>query len=226
MLSNKSSNKIRILAEFDFVVDLDLAMIKFIKDKYNDPHVFNQDIINTSSESELIKKLIYRDTINPLEILVDDSFDVTDLYYDIYENHMKELFNYSTAYDSLSLMVTYNRLLQDVDVTILCDSEDKSDYIKSLNSNLNTKISTIENIVTGLYDVFYIKYYDNSIRFKDLNGKNIYIANAGYNMEPSKGFPKVSVSAVVGYTNKIYLMDLYKNVNYKVKGEENNEDLF
>ena len=35
----------KILVEFEFLIDLDLAIFKLIKDKYNNPEYINQDII-------------------------------------------------------------------------------------------------------------------------------------------------------------------------------------
>ena len=219
----KDKRIIRILVEFEFIIDLDLAMFKLIRDKYNNPDLIKQDVINTYNEFIMINLLINRNNINPLEIMVDESCDVTDLYYDILNNHMGELLDRAKAYDTFGLMVTYLKLLNDVNITVLCNTELQAKFINSLNSKLPTKVSTRENIPTDNYDSFYVKYYADILRYRNINGKNIYIANAKYNVEEDRTFiPKVSVSAVVGYTNKVHLVDLYKNIkfNNSQKGEE------
>lgn len=213
---------IRVLVEFEFIIDLDLAIFKLIRDKYNNPDIINQDIINNFNEPNMIEMLINRENINPLELFVDKSCDVTDLYYDIYNNHMDELLEYAKAYDTFGLMVTYLKLLSDVKITVLCESQLQADFIASLNKILPTVIAKRESIHTSQYDSFYIKYYANSLKYVNLNGKNIYIANAMYNVEEDRPFiPKVPVSAVVGYTNKIHLVDLYKDIKFNNSSHNN-----
>ena len=46
-------------------------------------------------------------------------------------------------------------------------------------------------------------------------GKNIYIANAKYNMEPGKNIPNMAISTLVGDINIIRTIDLYRNINYR-----------
>ena len=72
----------RILVEFDMLVDLDLAIFKYIKDKYNNPDYVDQNIIKMNDEKQIIQMMLNRQCINPLEILIPDE-DVLDLYYDI-----------------------------------------------------------------------------------------------------------------------------------------------
>lgn len=212
------TKKIRILVEFDFLIDLDIAMYNYIKDNYNNPDYINQDIININNKTTIMEMLINRDNINPLEILFNDSIDVADLYYDIYNNHMNELAKYAMPYDTYALMITFIKSLGDVDITVLCESEEQKSIINIFSAFFKDKIkiSTRENINANSYDVFYIKYYVNILKYGEVNGKNIYIANAKYNMEKDKSStPDISVSAVVGYTNKIHLMDLYKKIRVK-----------
>ena len=88
----------RILVEFDMLVDLDLAIFKYIKDKYNNPDYVDQNIIKMNDEKQIIQMMLNRQCINPLEILIPDE-DVLDLYYDIINNHMDELLKYAKASD-------------------------------------------------------------------------------------------------------------------------------
>ena len=68
----------RILVEFDMLVDLDLAIFKYIKDKYNNPDYVDQNIIKMNDEKQIIQMMLNRQCINPLEILIPDE-DVLDL---------------------------------------------------------------------------------------------------------------------------------------------------
>ena len=79
-----------ILVEFDFLIDLDLAMFKLIKAEYNNPDYVNQKLIRMSNECDIIKMMIERQPINPLELLIPE-IDTLSLYLDIMENHMDKL---------------------------------------------------------------------------------------------------------------------------------------
>ena len=59
-----------ILVDFNFLVDLDLAMFKFIKTEYNNPTFVDQKIISLQDEKEIIKLLLYRDSVNVLKTLI------------------------------------------------------------------------------------------------------------------------------------------------------------
>ena len=48
----------KILVEFEFLIDLDLAIFKLIKDKYNNPEYINQDIIKMNDESKIVDFMI------------------------------------------------------------------------------------------------------------------------------------------------------------------------
>ena len=50
-----------ILVDFNFLVDLDLAMFKFIKTEYNNPKFVDQKILSLQDEKEIIQLLLYRD---------------------------------------------------------------------------------------------------------------------------------------------------------------------
>ena len=45
-----------ILVDFNFLVDLDLAMFKFIKTEYNNPKFVDQKILSLQDEKEIIQK--------------------------------------------------------------------------------------------------------------------------------------------------------------------------
>ena len=123
----------RILVEFDMLVDLDLAIFKYIKDKYNNPDYVDQNIIKMNDEKQIIQMMLNRQCINPLEILIPDE-DVLDLYYDIINNHMDELLKYAKASDLFGLMITFLNEASSLEITVLCKSKIESDFIKSLNN--------------------------------------------------------------------------------------------
>lgn len=206
-----------ILAEFDFIIDLDLAMIKFIRDNYNNPEYVNQDIINITDDNVLIYKLLHRATTNPLDLLFNSDIDPTNLYYEILNND--KLLDYATPADTFGLLITFLREATFIDITVLCKNQVQSDFINKLNSNLKTIIaSDKKSINLDKYTVVYLKYYANSIEYNNINGKHIYIANARYNMdEENPKEPKYVISNLIADTNIIHTMDLYTKIKYTGK---------
>lgn len=203
-----------ILVEFDFIIDLDLAMIKFIRDNYNNHDYINQDIINITDDNALIYKLLHRKSINPLEILFDDDIDPTNLYYEILDND--KLLEYATPADTFGLLITFLREATFIDITILCKNEEQRNFINKLNSNLKIIIAkNKKSIDLDKYTVIYLKYYINSIEYNNINGKHIYIANARYNMdETNPKEPIYAISNLIADTNIIHTMDLYTKIKY------------
>ena len=211
----------RILVEFDMLVDLDLAIFKYIKDKYNNPDYVDQNIIKMHDERQIIQMMLNRQCINPLEILIPD-MEVLELYHDIMNNHMDELLQYAKASDLFGLMITFLREASSLEITVLCKSQLESDFIKSLNNRLNTVVyKNYKNVPVNTYTILYIKYYPSVLEYNTIEGKHIYISNARYNMEPDSNMPTIAISGLVGDVNIIHMIDMYKDI--KVERIENHE---
>ena len=211
----------RILVEFDMLIDLDLAIFKYIKDKYNNPNYVDQNIIKMHDERQIIQMMLNRQCINPLEILIPD-MEVLELYHDIMNNHMDELLQYAKASDLFGLMITFLREASSLEITILCKSQLESDFIKSLNNRLNTVVyKNYKNVPVNTYTILYIKYYPSVLEYNTIEGKHIYISNARYNMEPDSNMPTIAISGLVGDVNIIHMIDMYKDI--KVERIENHE---
>lgn len=211
----------RILVEFDMLIDLDLAIFKYIKDKYNNPNYVDQNIIKMHDERQIIQMMLNRQCINPLEILIPD-MEVLELYHDIMNNHMDELLQYAKASDLFGLMITFLREASSLEITVLCKSQLESDFIKLLNNRLNTVVyKNYKNVPVNTYTILYIKYYPSVLEYNTIEGKHIYISNARYNMEPDSNMPTIAISGLVGDVNIIHMIDMYKDI--KVERIENHE---
>lgn len=211
----------RILVEFDMLVDLDLAIFKYIKDKYNNPDYVDQNIIKMNDEKQIIQMMLNRQCINPLEIIIPNE-EVLDLYYDIMSNHMNELLQYAKASDLFGLMITFLNEASSLEITVLCKSKLESDFIKSLNDRLNTVIyANYKNAPINNYTILYIKYYPSVLEYNNIEGKHIYISNARYNMEPDSNMPTIAISGLIGDVNIVHMIDMYMDI--KVERIENHE---
>lgn len=203
-----------ILVDFNFLVDLDLAMFKFIKTEYNNPKFVDQKILSLQDEKEIIQLLLYRDSVNVLETLIPKE-NTLEMYKDIMNNKMDSLLKYAKASDIFGLMITFLREGSSVDVTVLCESKLQADFIHSSNPILKTTVSSRKNIALSKYNVIYSKFYSDILKYNNVAGKNIYIANAKYNMEPGKNMPNMAISTLVGDINIIRTIDLYRNIKYR-----------
>lgn len=217
-----------LLVEFESLIDLDLAMYKFIKDKYSDSEYVDQKFINEKDERAIVYTLLNRKHINPLEIIMP-GLETTNLYFDIMNNHYEELLSYATAYDTFGLMITFLNNASSISITVWCKSKLEEDFIKKLNPILNTiVIPNRRDIVLSKYTVMYVKYIAYLAEYSAIRGKHIYIAAAKYNMEEDKDMVS-SLCCLYSDVNIFHLTDLYTTIKYRYlrkEGNKNNEDLF
>lgn len=212
-----------ILANFDFLVDLDVAMFKFIKNRYKNSKYVDQKIINMEDENLIKYTMLNRKHINPLEIIMPE-VDTTDMYYEIMNDHFDELLSYAKAYDTFGLLITFLNNASSVDIVVRCNNEKEEKFIKKLNSKLNTIITPRSNVRVSEYSVIYEKYYAYLIEYPKLITKHIYIAAAKFNMEEDKDLLNVGLSTLFGDINAIHLMDLYQYVKFRFKKTEEDDD--
>ena len=217
-----------LLVEFESLVDLDLAMYKFIRDNYSDSEYVDQKFIKEKDERAIIYTLLNRKHINPLEIIMP-GLETTNLYYDIMNNHYDELLEYATAYDTFGLMITFLNNASSIGITVWCKSKLEERFIKKLNPILNTiVIPNRRDIVLSKYKVIYVKYIAYLAEYSDIKGKHIYIAAAKFNMEEDKDMVS-SLCCMYSDVNIFHLIDFYTGVKYrylKKEGDKNNENLF
>lgn len=220
MKSIKDNN---LLVEFDFLIDLDMALFKLIREEYNNTNLVDQNIIKINDEKQIAKLMINRKHINPLEIIIP-KIDTTDLYLDLIENHMDEILRHAKAYDTFGLMITLLKEASSVDITVLCQTELQKQFINKLNPILNTiVIKNRADVPLARYTALYLKYYANALEYKNLAGKHIYVSAAGFNMEEDKNMLSYAISVMVADVNIIHTIDLYREVkyNYERKNLEN-----
>jgi hypothetical protein len=212
-----------ILANFDFLVDLDVAMFKFIKNRYKNSKYVDQKIINMEDENLIKYTMLNRKHINPLEIIMPE-VDTTDMYYEIMNDYFDELLSYAKAYDTFGLLITFLNNASSVDIVVRCNNEKEEKFIKKLNPILNTIITPRSNVRVNDYSVIYEKYYAYLIEYPKLITKHIYIAAAKFNMEEDKDLLNVGLSTLFGDINAIHLMDLYQYVKFRFKKTEEDDD--
>lgn len=213
----------KILVEFEFIINLDIAMFNYIKD-------LNESVIDNRilefEEYKVNQIMLGREHINPMELFMPE-YDTTDMYTDIMENNMEDLLKHAKAYDSFGLMITFLNNANYISITVLCENQIQADFIKKLNSRLNTIVSNRSSVNLDDYDTLYIKYYINSLLYDihKLKGKHIYIANARYNMDDQNiNIPSLHISVLISDVNIIHSMDLFTNIKYIGERKEAKND--
>lgn len=211
-----------LLVEFEFVIDLDLAMFKFIRDNYFDSDYVYHEFLSVKDEKEVILNLLSRKHINPLEYFIPGQ-DTTKLYYNLMndEEQYQKLLTYARAYDTFGLMITFLKEASSVSIDILCKNQIEADFIHSLNPILNTVVYPSRfNVPLGLYTAIYTKYFYYMTNYQQVCGKHIYIPAAKYNMEEDSDHVNLKLTQLFSDVNEIHLIDLYKDVKYRFPFKE------
>lgn len=203
-----------LLVNFGFLVDLDLATYKYMKNQYynSNPDIFDKEFMNIKDDIEIIDRMLYRKFINPIELMIPNK-DVSNMYEELLSgDNYKSLLDISTVYDTYPLMITIYNNASSVDITMRCDNKYEEEYIKSLNSEVSFKtiIAPRKEIDLSEYTAIYDKYFSDLFKYKSIKGKHVYIANARYNMDPERDCLNIGYSIIFGDVNDIKIMDLYR----------------
>ena len=128
-----------ILAEFDFLIDMDLAIYLYIRNKFRYSNYVNKELINKKKLSEIEDALLNREHINPLEIILPDT-DCSELYYNLINDKEEELLQYARTYDTFGLMITYLNLADPTDIFDRTDNS-KNPITTAKNGSKRSELS-------------------------------------------------------------------------------------
>jgi len=219
-----------LLVEFDFLIDLDLAMYRFVAKNFLNSPLLNRDVMSLNNENKIKYIMLARKHINPLEIMFKEEYNVGPSYYELLDTSLYlEILKNATAYDTFALMVTFLREASSVSIDVLCKSDVEADIIKAMNPKLSTvRFPVKREINLKPYTALYLKYFVNATQYDNLNGKHIYIPCAKFNMEDEEDIVDHKMLELFGHSNEIHLIDLYTNIKYipKRKGKIDDEDVF
>jgi len=215
-----------ILASFDSVIDIDLALWRYIKDKYSTSEYLDKDMINIDDENIIKFILMDRREQNPLSLLIPN-YDTEKMYNDIINNDSmlnNILVNYGSQFDTLKLFITFMNNASSIDIDILCKNNGQAEIIKKYTNNkIGAIINSAKDVDMNNYSIIQVKFFSDIIYYPELNGKYIWIANALYNMQRNMNTIDLTLFQAFGQSNKIQLIDMYRDVKWFFTSKSNDE---
>lgn len=209
-----------LLVEFDFLINMDIAMYYYVKENFAESPYVNKQLMDVPYEDAVNQLLLNRKHINPLELIIP-GMDTMELYKDLMANHEAELLEYAKAYDTFPLMITYLNL-SSVGIMVLCKNDLEVQFINKLNNRLKCMVVADRSKVNlRPYTVIYVKYFASLIEFPVINGKNIFIAAAKFNMEDDEDCVDKRLTLLYTQSNDVHLIDLYRDMKFRFNREKN-----
>lgn len=101
--------KQNILISINSLIDIDVGLMYLIKEQYLDPTVFSQEIFETYSIVDFIKKTYFRTEMNPLyDVAVIEDWKLLDDYYMEFNKEMyNDIYDRSTYTDVISMIYMF-----------------------------------------------------------------------------------------------------------------------
>lgn len=216
-----TNTKLTTIIPFDLVIDTDYGLIQLIKDKYYDRNIFN-GILEVADRKDLISFLYCRKNKNPLYDFVldiDDHDTINSLYEEFMEKEYANVLKKSEPTEFYTAVTFFNKSDGAITPIIMCRNKLEESFINALckiediNPPLPTIIGDYDTIDITAYDPIYFKYYTDSLKCIDkLKGKNIYIANYGFNFVYEEENDKVllpDISLLLLDQNIAKITDIY-----------------
>lgn len=187
--NNLNGRTLNAAIDFDFIVNTDMGLIRFIRNNFQDSRAFNLDVLNMGDR--IILSLLYlRVFPNPLSIIsTEENFnDIDKLYDSFFENYKQDIIDLSLAENAIVdfvHMVTIARSNFGINPFIFVRDEiEKQEIVKHFN--FTQFVNKSDTIGIKSKDPYYIKDYrfflDNGIKVTDIEHKKIYTSPMQYNI--------------------------------------------
>jgi hypothetical protein len=215
------------LIPFNLIIDTEVGLIRLLRDKYNNNQLFYPGILDMPDKN-LIYELHIRKNKNPISITITENCKnemIESWYNELINLHYDEILERSIPTALYRFMNMCNNSNGVVKLNLLCNKQLEEQYIKKLDIPILPTIIVEDDYkkinLTG-YDSIYIKNYSDILNFKEVQGKNLFIGNYKYNLEPNdKGIevPNLAISALLAPYNKIAVIDVHPiDVTYIAAG--------
>lgn len=179
------------IIDFNFIVDTDIGLLRFIRENFRDNRAFNIDILD-KSDRELLSLLSTRENLNPLSIISTDENlkDIDGLYKSFFDNCRIDILNKSMSSSSV-IRFTNLMLVSGTESGTTCfvtihNKDEKAFILKHFKLNSSDKLLNINDKSTidiiQIADPIYAKdytFFANIDIFPE--GKNLYFHKYKYN---------------------------------------------
>jgi len=186
--SVNNGKTIHAIIDFDFIINTDIGVIRFIRDKYSANKELNQEILN-KRDRYLLSLLYTRENINPLSIIVKDGspLNIDNLYKGLLNQWNESILKYSLVDEST---LTFIRTLAELNagsgvaykVSVKSDIEER--IISKLVEKVNVKRISAQDILEA--DTLYFRDYSFLERYNvdpiKVKHKTLYTTSRLYNI--------------------------------------------
>lgn len=209
------------LITFDMVFDVDLALLKLIRERYLDEEEFNFELI-TQTNPILHQLLRSRPNVNPLIGFVNNVEDTDPYYFKFIGEKYGEILEFAEPTALFDLVSKFMISRGMVIPTIAYFDERELELLKKFNrfGKINTLyVEDFKDINLDKFDVIYIKDYIKVLSFDQQKfvGKTVYISSNMYNMTfnlSNEPIPNVDITVLCMDSNEINVIDMYEEDDY------------
>lgn len=177
--------QLNVLIPFNMIIDTEMGLLKLIQFDYNNTEYFYPGIINGD---DTFKKyvLLTRNERNPLCVAVkDEKMDCADdLYKQFIEKEYSSILQLSppTALRDVGAILRTS-IDKVVKINILCETDDEIELLVNRQVPYDDIVKgTPETISISQYNVLFVKDTKDLTRYKDVEGKEIYVADYEFNI--------------------------------------------
>lgn len=211
-----------ILIDFEIAIDLDFGLIKAFK-KYmkKNNEIIKWKLLNSISDDILVQLLTERNDENPLTIILNKDYisQADKLYKQAIDSLYDDILALSRPTSLLNLINVYEKT-DLIGVTVLCKNTQQQQFIKKFSKADKVLIDEdFSKIDIDEFDSIYLKYFKDTLLFKKLIGKSLYIANYKFNLADDLILPKKEIKEKLNNALKINIIDVYSKENFiKIEG--------
>ena len=203
-----------VLFEFAALVDLDLALLKYIQINFPESKFFNKTVMK-SDEYTLKCLLVTRKKSNPLSVIIEDEYvkTIDSLYEDLLSKKEEEILKFATPLSTFSLFNTIRKSDGGIRCVVNCKNVVEEQFIKSLINDVMV-ITDSYTVPISKYAGYYIKNVEDTFKYKFFDGKAIYYLDYDYNIQPNRKdrMPLFDIAGAISRTNNIFLVSPYTNL--------------
>ncbi len=234
------SNKVLFL--FDVLFDLDIGLFNLIKKEYRNKDLLHIKLLDTIPMNELKYLCIHRQDPNPLSVIVNTDVvsedDMDSLHAQFMYERYSDIVKYSIPTNVCKLLYRLANVDNNIStVYIACKDAEEVKQIRNILKNLPKETynfvpyhDLISEIDTSKYDTIFIKSYYDILRLKDIEGKNIMVADCdfnkvqlGENKDESVLNPEVSLQ--ISGKAEISIVELYDVTSVLDEYDDDEEDI-